>query len=258
MSVAKTKGQRLESFRADWAISLPIIKDAAILCNAVYDPCLMVDICDHRMWEFRYIQPTDTACACLIKTPSNQAVVFRGTVTTPYKFRLSARDWAKNLNFRREDGRHVGFWSEVQEISEELFDLIDPDVPINFYGHSQGGGEAVQAADHADELGYKVGRVITFGAARSIGGDRADRYQCRIGSRTRRIVSGSDPVTWLLPMMYDHVGTLTYLDRRMTTGEDYANVWPSVRLWDQARTWGQLNHTMDASGGYLKKLGLMT
>lgn len=240
---------KIEAFRAEWLVDLPLIRDAARLCDAVYDQQKLSRICRARGWTCRIIEPSDTALAAVVTTPNLEFVVLRGTVTSGRKLRQSIKDWRVNFAFYcgRCD-RHAGFWSEVRAMRRGVLGaILSDDKPVVVAGHSQGGGEAAQMALEIQRNGRFVRNVITFGAPRSIGGELVEEYQRGLGQRTWRIVAGTDPVTWVLPFWFRHVGRLAYLDRR-------GSVWPKVRRWDWLRTIGQINHTMDASGGYLRLL----
>lgn len=131
----------------------------------------------------------------------------------------SVHDWITNLRLIRlpwiEGKIHAGFRSAFNSIQAALESALPKDEELTICGHSLGGALAMLTADWAEENGYHVGEVYTFGQPRVGNGVFTRAYNEDLADRTWRIVNHRDPVPrvpWFFGI-YRHAGTQVYLDR---------------------------------------------
>jgi|GEM_PF-5626831 len=230
---------------------LALIRSAAYWSAASYAPerfrAGSVAAAGYRMKKVQ----VGVASALVVLVGPFVLIAARGTVSD---FRrqaiVSSRDWLTNFRAGSYGGRHCGFEREsaqlVARLPAALRALQAEALPVVFTGHSQGGALAANLALDMDLP--SLHRVVMFGAPPTFGRRVAAMYDASYGEITWRVQNGPDPVSQLMPLRFDPVGRLAYLDAA-------GAAWPRVRRWDFARRIVERNHALHGKKGYLAKLG---
>ena len=128
---------------------------------------------------------------------------------------LTLADWITNFDVAPSaQGTAQGFTKAARSVSRRISDLLQGPVatmPIFVTGHSLGAALAVLTADELERRRPgSVAAVYTFGMPRAGDAGFASAYDALLGSRTYRLVHGSDLVATVPPSTLGahHVGRL--------------------------------------------------
>jgi len=139
-------------------------------------------------------------------------VAFRGTD--------SLLDWKTNFGlnlvpYKNYGKVHSGFLEAVNLVKESIFTkLKEYNKPLNLTGHSAGSAEAIIFALMAEERGFRVENLYTFGQPRCANQKFIDNVYYNI--RYFRVVNQCDPIANSPPNFwfwgYAHAGRQLYFD----------------------------------------------
>lgn len=149
------------------------------------------------------------------------------------------KDWIRNLEIAKVrvagvGGVHIGRkrdWDQIETPLRRYLDEHAPGLPLDFAGHSQGGGIIQYGATQLDR---PVRSVVTYGSHRLFDEEAAEVYKSKVLT-TRRVVVGWDGVPrWPKNNMgYVHAGPMLCLSKKgKQLKEQQAPAW--YRPWEYA------------------------
>lgn len=179
-----------------------LIKKAAILALASYDPREINGVYSHENIQYRITRDNDNTLW----------IAFRGTD--------ESADWMDNLDARKTHVRffgdvHAGFYHAMESVWPHLLMELQHIENVIFVGHSLGGAIAAMSANHAYQtmpIGLKI-QLITFGQPRCGDADWASAMNFFLGDDYVRVFNAGDPVPHVpSAARFHHAGREIYFD----------------------------------------------